>query len=357
LFLSEKLQKKLIEKFKKIMSSSSLDFKALEQRLETLTGTVYEIREAKLSSEGHSNKTWLIDAEPAAFVVKVRAEPNVVYASSPALEPKIMRLLNEFEAPVPRIIATDNDESLLGAPWFAMEYIQSQAIPDDMMTAYLKDGWFCESTDEIRGGIWCSFINSLASIHNLPIKKLGAALRGGNHSKVIEYLCESLENVANGKMPRTASALQKLRRCAPENADDDVALCMGDSRLGNALVRNDSVVALVDWEIAYWGNPRTDIAYAIAHDRYICETNGADQLGGLMTADESWSYWESLTNRVVTRRDRQYWEAFAMAILAVTADRVIGQLITMGQMDVDFDSAEKMNPFLTWCESRINEIN
>ena len=53
----------------------------------------------------------------------------------------------------------------------------------------------------------------------------------------------------------------------PPSADAPPALCMGDARLVNAIVDGAEVAALVDFEVAYVGNPTADIAYSLFLER------------------------------------------------------------------------------------------
>jgi aminoglycoside phosphotransferase (APT) family kinase protein len=45
----------------------------------------------------------------------------------------------------------------------------------------------------------------------------------------------------------------------PAGSEDAPALCMGDARLGNAVIHETDVRALVDFEVAYIGHPAADI--------------------------------------------------------------------------------------------------
>jgi aminoglycoside phosphotransferase (APT) family kinase protein len=108
----------------------------------------------------------------------------------------------------------------------------------------------------------------------------------------------------------------------PPGADEAPAICMGDARLVNGLIAGDEVRALVDFEIAYAGNPAADIGYSLFMDR-LARSGTRHPLPGLPSADETWERWGEATGRPTGHRG--YWTAFGAMILAVTATRAMVQ--------------------------------
>ena len=127
--------------------------------------------------------------------------------------------------------------------------------------------------------------------------------------------------------PRTArvadrqlAVIDRLIGNIPSDADDRPVLCMGDSRLGNALLDGTDVAALVDFEVAYVGNPAADIGYCLMHESFTRLLSDAPATG-IPGAEETWDHWEAATGRKVDNRD--YWTAFGATILAVTGTRAM----------------------------------
>jgi aminoglycoside phosphotransferase (APT) family kinase protein len=95
---------------------------------------------------------------------------------------------------------------------------------------------------------------------------------------------------------------------------------MGDARLGNALLEGNRVQALVDFEVAYIGNPAADIGYCLMHEAFTRLLTDRPATG-LPSQSETWERWERLSGRTVRQRD--YWTAFGATILCITGTRAM----------------------------------
>ena len=226
-----------------------------------------------------------------------------------------------------------------------MERIDAVSLPDDAFTGFMVEGWFFESTPAERRRVCETFVDCLARVHAVPTAAFAGLDRGGSASRAIDYLRAAVEDAAPGRVPRQLRLLDLLAEHLPAGADDDVTLCQGDARMANALVRDGEVVALVDWEIAYLGNPAADIGYAVNNVDWLTHTTGT-RLDGIPTSDETWDRWESLSGRRVPIADRRYWERFGAMIITITATRVIASFLT----GPDDPGPEDVNNMLTYAE-------
>jgi aminoglycoside phosphotransferase (APT) family kinase protein len=326
-------------------ADAAVDVDALARRLLELTGTSYAIQGVRRAETGFVNGTLMVDATPGPLVVKVQSDAVAVYGSDPILEPLVLRELGGAGAAVPAVVAVDGDTATLGAPWFAMERIDGVGLPDDAFTGFMAEGWFFESTPAERRRVCETFVDRLAEVHAVPAAVLAGLDRGGSASRAIDYLRASVEDAAPGRVPREHRLLDLLVEQLPVGADDDVTPCMGDARMANALVRDGEVVALVDWEIAYLGNPAADIGYAVNNVDWLTHTTGT-RLEGIPTSDETWDRWERHTGRQVPTPDRRYWERFGAMIITITATRVIASFLT----GPDDPGPEDVNNMLTHAE-------
>jgi aminoglycoside phosphotransferase (APT) family kinase protein len=326
-------------------TGDEVDAVALGRRISELTGAPCAITGIRRADTGFVNGTLMVDATPGPLVVKVQSDTVAVYGSDPILEPLVLRELGAAGAPVPAVVAVDDDPTTLGAPWFAMERVDGVGLPDDAFTGFMAEGWFFESTPAERRRVCETFVDCLARVHAVPAAALAGLDRGGSASRAIDYLRASVEDAAPGRVPREHRLLDLLVERLPAGADDDVTPCMGDARMANALVRGGEVVALVDWEIAYLGNPAADVGYAANNLNWLTHTTGA-RLDGIPTSDETWDRWESRTGRRVPASDRRYWERFGAMIITITATRVIASFLG----GPDDPEAEDVNTMLTWTE-------
>jgi aminoglycoside phosphotransferase (APT) family kinase protein len=155
-------------------------------------------------------------------------------------------------------------------------------------------------------------------VHRVDLAALDGAYDGprGAHD-VLAYWRDALLAVADASLvPRHLAVFDWLRANIPASADGPPALCMGDARLVNAIVDGSDVAALVDFEVAYVGNPIGDVGYSLFLERSHGHTA---PLPGLPSEADTWARWSAATGRELV--DLDYWMAFAATIIVVTASR------------------------------------
>jgi aminoglycoside phosphotransferase (APT) family kinase protein len=83
-------------------------------------------------------------------------------------------------------------------------------------------------------------------------------------------------------------------------APDHVALCWGDARIGNTLYsRTDrNVLAVMDWEMAFIGDPESDLAWFFVLDKGLSKGYGLPPLEGYV-ATEAKELAEATPNRLL----------------------------------------------------------
>ena len=110
------------------------------------------------------------------------------------------------------------------------------------------------------------FVRSLAYIHRLHPKELAIPSLGAA-GPAREHAAERLAAVRrrgtrpDGTIdPLLRLSLDWLERSIPDY-DGPVVLVQGDTGPGNFLYRDGRVAAVLDWELAHWGDPMDDIAW------------------------------------------------------------------------------------------------
>jgi hypothetical protein len=78
--------------------------------------------------------------------------------------------------------------------------------------------------------------------------------------------------------------------------------------------------ALVDFDVAYIGNPAADIGYCLMHESFTRLLTDRPATG-LPSQQDTWDRWERLTGRTILQRD--YWTAFGATILCITGTRAM----------------------------------
>jgi aminoglycoside phosphotransferase (APT) family kinase protein len=227
-----------------------------------------------------------------------------------------------------------------------MEHVEGRSVPDSPPGGYHSDGWLRDAGTEAQRAIWDSFHDALAALHAVDATHVPDANHGPHGVvDVLGYWRDALLDLAPAEtVPRQLGILDWLRDHLPPGADDAPAICMGDARLVNCLIAEAEVRALVDFEVAYVGNPAADIGYSLFFDGLL-RRNADQPLAGLPSADATWARWSRATGRAVD--DRDYWTAFGATIVCVTATRA------MIQWGVADQSVEADNPFVPAWESAV----
>ena len=296
---------------------------------------------------GHSSGAWRIDAMtgggPRSMVLKAPGEPSVVYLRSAAREAQVMDGLHRAGAPVPEVLAIDDGTGAIGRPCFVMAHVPGRGVADAGANGYHDDDELRAGGPEVQRAVWESFHDALAAMHrvdpsDVPAARTVTGAHEGGVRDVLEYWRRALlDAVESASAPRQLAALEWLGEHVPPGADDAPAVCLGDARLVNGMVDGDTVCALVDFEVAYVGNPLADVGYSLMledrHRRAVAEPLA------LPSAAETWQRWSRASGRPLEHL--AYWTAFSMTIICITATRAMLQWGMAGA------TVETDNPMVT----------
>jgi aminoglycoside phosphotransferase (APT) family kinase protein len=306
--------------------AAELDREALAAWMQQAVGPGL-IRSVRRFAGGHSSGAWRVDRSTPdgdwTGVLKAPELPSVVYLRDAVREGLILREAARLGVPVPAVLAIDSGAQAMGRPCFVMEYVEGRSLCDTSAGSYHDDPWLRTAGSSVQRSIWNSFHGALARLHGVD----AAAIRNvvpipAGSVEFLDYWRGALLDAAPPEtVPRQLALIEWLRQNVPVGADDSPALCMGDARLVNALVREGRVRALVDFEVAFIGNPASDIGYSLFLDSQ--HRQNTENPLDFPSADDTWRQWSEATGRPVTRRE--YWTAFAATILCVTATRAMIQ--------------------------------
>ena len=148
--------------------------------------------------------------------------------------------------------------------------------------------------------MWWSGVETLAGIHTLDWEALGLGFLGvpkggtGPLDQQLDYY-ERFLRWAQGEEPQpileAASGWLKENRYVPKR----VSLCWGDARLPNLIYRDDRVTGVLDWEMAFLGDPEADLGWWLFLDWHHSEGNGTPRLEGFPEREETVRRYEELT--------------------------------------------------------------
>jgi aminoglycoside phosphotransferase (APT) family kinase protein len=186
--------------------------------------------------------------------------------------------------------------------------------PSDVPPYHTPVGMCFEASPADRAKMWWNGIAVLARIHALDWRTHGLEFLGTAANPTaamdaqLDYWAGYFEWARTAEpQPILTHALAWLRRKRP--APERTTLCWGDSRLGNMLFDNFEVTAVLDWEMAFLGDPEADLAWWLFLDWNHSEGYQIPRLEGFPTREETVARYEKLTGRPV--RNLFYHDVFA----------------------------------------------
>ena len=250
---------------------------------DTVTGTVTDVRarfdEAALAAYlqeklpgsgalrirqfegGQSNPTYLVETGDERWVLRKKPEGNLLpSAHMVEREYQVLNALQGSGVPVPAVPVFCEDASIIGTPFFVMEYVHGRVIADPS----LRDGF----TPAERRATYESAIDTLAKLHRFDWAGHGLTSFGKPDNYVERQLARWSKQYAASKA-RDLPAMDFLTTWLPANIGvvtsktPGAGIAHGDYRLGNMILHptEPRVTALLDWELSTIGDPLTDLGY------------------------------------------------------------------------------------------------
>ncbi len=214
---------------------------------------------------------------------------------------KILERLAKTNIPVPKVYWFEDDPSLFGTPFYLMSKLDG-IVPSEF-PPYHSYGICYDAPLAQREKMWWGIFEAMADLHRLDWESMDFGFLGippsgtGPIDRDLDYWDKYLEwarDLPDESHPVLEAALGWLHenRYEPEH----VALCWGDARLPNAIFTSDgTLLGLLDWDIAWLGDPESDIAFVLTLDHLLGEGIGVPRLEGLPGKEETVKRYEELT--------------------------------------------------------------
>lgn len=244
------------------------------------------ISDLKRLTGGASAATWSFNYGNRALILRQRAkDPTDKPKDLPDLEAVSLRteatlitLAAKHGVKVPQIHADTAPESLLGEA-VLMDAVAGEALPQKLF----KDPKHETSLE----GLMEECAVSLAKIHGIPYHTLKVDLKTRTPAQALEELKDQSKLYGQSSAV-LASALNWMETNCP--APQSPVLLHGDFRMGNLLIDENGLSAVLDWELSYIGDPEADVSYFCAppwrFGRYKQPAGGLGEMADLIAAYE-----------------------------------------------------------------------
>jgi aminoglycoside phosphotransferase (APT) family kinase protein len=259
---------------------------------------------------GASRETWLVEGEDGTWVL--RRDPKGTVSLVPiGDEFALISRAAEVGAPVPEPIAFEAEGGRFGSPGLLMAHVEGTSVaPRILRKLEFEDG---------RAGLTGQLGEALARIHAIDPAALNGVLPGSDGDPALDQISEwerQLDEIGE-PLPTVELGLRWLRANAPEPAEP--SLVHGDFRLGNFIVDDRGLAAVIDWELAHLGDPAEDVGWLCIRSWRF--GNDDRPVAGVGQLDEFAAAYEAAGGAPLDRDRIRYWEAFGNVKWAVICAR------------------------------------
>ncbi|KAK8097333.1 acyl-CoA dehydrogenase family member 11 [Apiospora kogelbergensis] len=218
---------------------------------------------------GQSNPTYQLTSVRTRKRYVLRKKPTGELLSKAAhqveREYRIIRALEQTDVPVPEAYCLCTDETVLGTPFYIMEFLNGRVFEDPAI--------FDVAADE-RAQLWKAATQTLAKLHQVDYVKVG--LHDFGRSKEFynrqlatwTQICGAQEKAkdadtgeAVGRMPHFHDLVCYFSR-GTQQPLDRATLVHGDYKIDNLVFHptEPRVIGILDWEMSTVGHPLSDLA-------------------------------------------------------------------------------------------------
>jgi aminoglycoside phosphotransferase (APT) family kinase protein len=259
---------------------------------------------------GASRETWLVEADGGRWVL--RRDPKGTVSLVPmADEFALISSAAEAGTPVPEPLAFEPDGGRFGSPGLLMAHVDGTSVAPRILRK--------PEFDTARARLTAQLGEALARIHSIDPGKLDGVLAAPSGDPALAQISEwerQLDEIGE-PLPAVELGLRWLRANAPETVEP--RLVHGDFRLGNFIVDEQGLAAVIDWELSHLGDPAEDVGWlCIRSWRFGNDDRPVAGVGGL---DEFAEAYEAAGGAPIDRDRVRYWEAFGNVKWAVICAR------------------------------------
>jgi len=301
------------------------------------------LRAHRIGEGGGSNFSFLLERDDGSrYVLRRPPRPPLPPSAHDVVrESRLQLALAPLGIRVPNIRAVCEDESLLGVPFYVMDYIDGDVVTTELPPPLDHD-------PEARRRLADDLVDTLVEIHAADVNAAGLAafLRPGNYNeRQVRRFTQLWEVNQTRNLPKVVDVGKWLATNVPEQLPATVV--HGDYRLGNMIVtheRPERVTAVLDWEMGAIGDPRADVGYLVA--TYSEPGGRKNPLGtSPVTALDGFPTRRELVERYASRSGRDveplaWFEALALWKAAVFCEAIYGRYVR-GELTADDGRASR----------------
>ncbi len=264
------------------------DLRLVEQTLvDALSAS--EVTSVVRLTGGASRQTWRASVD-GNLVIAQRQQPES--ERDMLVEAAVLRAAEVGNVPAPRVLAC------VEAPDGVVTLITGFVAGETIARRLLRDDDYAVARERLAG----QMARAMARLHCVDV----ATVHGLERFDVLGLYRDQLDQHGEPH-PTFELALRWLERHRPD--DDRTCIVHGDFRLGNVIVDEEGLAAVIDWELAHLGNPLQDLGWAcVPAWRFGSPLPAA----GVGTREQLLAAYNSEAGTAYTADDLRWWEVFGI---------------------------------------------
>ncbi|KAJ5170963.1 Phosphotransferase enzyme family domain protein [Penicillium coprophilum] len=243
----------------------SIDISSLEKYLNQFVREIKAPLDVKQFTFGQSNPTYLLTAADEKRYVLRKKPPGQLPPKTHLIEREyaMIQYLQGTDVPVPKAYWLCREESIIGTPFFIMEFLEGRIFTDSTMPGVSPGD---------RTALWQEAVRTLAKIHRIDLNgarqlEVGNTIEYYNRQiSIFMSLSKAQSNVVDlktnekiGEVPYFDEMVHFFSKEAYQPRDRCV-IVHGDYKIDNLVFHNSDprIIGVLDWEMATIGNPLSD---------------------------------------------------------------------------------------------------
>jgi aminoglycoside phosphotransferase (APT) family kinase protein len=273
------------------------DLDALLRRVAGVAG----VESATQLTGGASRQTFLIEAtagdaggDPVGYVLQreTAAEPRL--PNGMADEADLVAAAGRAGVPAPTVVACNRDGGRsLGSSFFITEQVEGETIARRI----LRDDRF----ERARAALPAQLGQALAALHTSVDPASVPWLEETDELARYREVADELDLVS----PAFELAFRWLEANRPDRSASEPAVVHGDFRLGNLIIDEQGLAAVIDWELGHLGDPMEDLGWVCVR---AWRFGGPGPVAGVGQYEEFFAAYEQASGTPVDRDAVRWWE-------------------------------------------------
>ncbi|UYQ61269.1 phosphotransferase family protein [Streptomyces peucetius] len=219
---------------------------------------------ARLIQGGRSNLTYAVTDGTSRWVVR-RPPLGHVLATAHDMkrEHRVISALTATAVPVPRPVLLCEDESVIGSPFYVMEFVDGTPYRTAEQLAPL-------GAERTRAAV-LSLVDTLVDLHAVDPQAVGLGDFGRPEGFLDRQLRRWGKQLAASRC-RDLAGIDELHAALGRElpASPAATVVHGDYRLDNVLIGDDDRIrAVLDWEMSTLGDPLTDLGLLVMYSKRL----------------------------------------------------------------------------------------